>query len=129
MSDNKISRPKKFDLQNREERQTFDSKHLKKASGSYEFGPNSNSTYEEVSNMSEFIERKEFDQFEKRIDNNFNNLNSKIDNLPSTFEDKIEKHVSNAKFQLVMWIIGTSIATGSLLIGAIGLGAKLLGIY
>lgn len=129
MRDNKISRPKEFDLQNREERQILDSKQLKKASGSYEFGPDSNSIYEEVSNMSEFIERKEFDQFEKRIDNNFNNLNSKIDNLPSTFEDKIEKHVSNAKFQLVMWIIGTSIATGSLLIGAIGLGAKLLGIY
>ncbi|ALM56951.1 hypothetical protein [Staphylococcus equorum] len=129
MRDNKISRPKEFDLQNREERQILDSKQLKKASGSYEFGPDSNSIYEEVSNMSEFIERKEFEQFEKRIDNNFNNLNSKIDNLPSTFEDKIEKHVSNAKFQLVMWIIGTSIATGSLLIGAIGLGAKLLGIY
>lgn len=79
--------------------------------------------------MSEFIERKEFDQFEKRIDDNFQNLNSKIDNLPSMFEDKIEKHVSNAKFQLVMWIIGTSIATGSLLITIIGLGAKLLGLY
>ena len=83
----------------------------------------------EVSNMSEFIERKEFEQFEKRIDDNFKNLNSKIDSLPDTFEDKIEKHVSNAKFQLVMWIIGTSITTGSLLIGAIGLGAKLLGLY
>lgn len=78
--------------------------------------------------MSEFIERKEFEQFEKRIDDNFKNLNSKIDSLPDTFEDKIEKHVSNAKFQLVMWIIGTSITTGSLLIGAIGLGAKLLGL-
>lgn len=79
--------------------------------------------------MSEFIERKEFDQFEKRIEDNFKSLNSKIDRLPITFEDKIEKHVNNAKFRIIMWIIGTAIATGSLILGVIGLSAKILGLY
>ena len=40
--------------------------------------------------MSEYIERKEFEQYEKRIDEKFDNLNSKIDALPKIFEDKLE---------------------------------------
>lgn len=122
MSDNKISRPKKFDLQNREERQTFDSKHLKKASGSYEFGPNSNSTYEEVSNMSEFIERKEFEQFEKRMDEKLNALTGKIDELPSRIEDKTKYQISEMKNTQMKWFVATIIAI-------IGLAGRIFGIY
>ncbi|WP_323702837.1 hypothetical protein [Mammaliicoccus sp. Dog046] len=127
MKNNKITRLEHFNIQNKEDRKTFDSKQLKRASGSYEFNPNS--TYEEVSIMSDFIERKEFEQFEKRIDDNFKNLNSKIDSLPIIFEDKIDKHVNKAKVELIMWIIGTAIASGGLILTAIGIGAKLLGIY
>ena len=72
-------------MQHKEERTVIDSKQLKKASGSYEFNPNSNSTYEEVYKMSEYIERKEFERYEKRIDEKFDNLNSKIDSLPEIF--------------------------------------------
>ncbi|WP_159454518.1 hypothetical protein [Staphylococcus cornubiensis] len=86
----KVSRPDEFNIQNKDERVTFDSKNLKKASGSYEFYQNSRSTYEEVNDMSEYISRKEFEQFEKRIDDNFKHLNSKMDSLPDRFSDKME---------------------------------------
>ncbi|AUJ52974.1 hypothetical protein B2G94_09945 [Staphylococcus hominis subsp. hominis] len=44
----------------------------------------------EVEDMSEFIDRKEFEQYEKRIDEKFDNLNSKIDSLPEIFSDKLK---------------------------------------
>ncbi|WP_238446991.1 hypothetical protein [Staphylococcus haemolyticus] len=52
-------------MQHKEERTVIDSKQLKKASGSYEFNPNSNSTYEEVYKMSEYIERKNLNNLKK----------------------------------------------------------------
>lgn len=90
MYNQKISRPKQFKLQEKEERTIIDSGQLKKASGSYEFNPNSNSTYEEVNKMSDYIERKEFEQFEKRIDDRFKNLESKIDDIPNRLSDKLQ---------------------------------------
>ncbi|MEX2947714.1 hypothetical protein ABH521_000860 [Staphylococcus warneri] len=90
MGNEKISRLDQFNLQNKEERTTIDSKQLKKASGSYEFSPNSTSTYEEVAYMSEFVDRKEFEQFEKRIDDKFKTLDSKIDELPNRLHDKLQ---------------------------------------
>ncbi|MCI2954352.1 hypothetical protein FH178_03890 [Staphylococcus caprae] len=90
MVNKKVSRPEQFNLQNKEERTTIDSKQLKRASGSYEFSPNSTSTYEEVAIMSEFVDRKEFEQFEKRIDDKFKTLDSKIDDLPNRFNDKLQ---------------------------------------
>ncbi|HEC2154251.1 hypothetical protein [Staphylococcus delphini] len=86
----KVSRLDVFNIQTKDERVTFDSKHLTKASGSYEFYQNSSSTYEEVINMSEYISRQEFEQLEKRIEDNFKHLNSKIDSLPDRFSDKME---------------------------------------
>lgn len=44
----------------------------------------------EAGKMNEYVERKEFEQFEKRMDDNFRNLNSKIDSLPETFNDKLQ---------------------------------------
>jgi seryl-tRNA synthetase len=90
---------------------------------------NSNNTVNEVIDMSEFIGRKEFEQFEKRIDDKFDTINSKIDNLPNILEDKIEKHVNSAKLQLIIWIVGTSIASGGLLIALLTFVAKLFGLY
>ncbi|WP_305751813.1 hypothetical protein [Mammaliicoccus sciuri] len=83
----------------------------------------------EVTNMSEFISRKEFEQYEKRIDDKFDTLNSKIDNLPNILEDKIEKHVNSAKLQLIIWIVGTSIASGGVLIALLTFIAKLIGLF
>lgn len=50
-----------------------------------DFGENRRSEME-----NNFISKGEFEQYEKRIDERFNNLNSKIDALPKTFEDKLE---------------------------------------
>ncbi|MCE5011345.1 hypothetical protein [Staphylococcus warneri] len=49
----------------------------------------------EVETMSEFVERKEFEQFEKRIDDKFNTLDSKIDDLPNRFNDKLQIALNN----------------------------------
>ncbi|OHS36322.1 hypothetical protein [Staphylococcus sp. HMSC62A08] len=40
--------------------------------------------------MSGFVDRKEFEQFEKRIDDKFKTLDSKIDDLPNRFNDKLQ---------------------------------------
>ncbi|WP_323702676.1 hypothetical protein [Mammaliicoccus sp. Dog046] len=72
--------------------------------------------------MSEFIERKEFDQFEKRIDDKFDNLNKKIDELPLKIEDKIKFQISEMKNTQIKWFIGT-------LIVIICLAGKAFGVY
>jgi len=131
MGNEKVSRPKQFKLQHKEERTIIDSKQLKKASGSYEFSPNSNSTYEEVDKMSEYIERKEFEQYEKRIDEKFDNLNSKIDSLPEIFSDKLkialneraDKERRERKDDKKA-IIGWSISGTSLIIAFLGILGK-----
>lgn len=132
MYNQKISRPKQFKLQDKEERTIFDSRQLKKASGSYEFNPNSNSTYEEVDKMSNYIERKEFEQFEKRIDDRFKNLESKIDDIPNRLSDKLQlalneqmesfrKERKEDKKSIITWTISGT----SLIVTIVGFLAKL----
>lgn len=132
MGNEKVSRPKQFILQHKEERTIIDSKQLKKASGSYEFSPNSNSTYEEVDKMSEYIERKEFEQFEKRIDDRFKSLESKIDDIPNRMSDKLQlalkeqmesfrKERKEDKKSIITWTLSGT----SLIVAIAGLLAKL----
>ena len=132
MGNKKVSRPKQFKLQHKEERTVIDSKQLKKASGSYEFNPNSNSTYEEVYKMSEYIERKEFQQFEKRIDDRFKSLESKIDDIPNRLSDKLQlalneqmesfrKERKEDKKSIITWTLSGT----SLIVAIAGLLAKL----
>lgn len=133
MYNQKISRPKQFKLQDKEERTIIDSGQLKKVSGSYEFNPNSNSTYEEVDKMSDYIERKEFEQFEKRIDDRFKNLESKIDDIPNRFSDKLQlalneqmesfrKERKEDKKSIITWTISGT----SLIVTIVGVLAKLI---
>lgn len=133
MGNKKVSRPEQFKLQHKEERTIIDSRQLKKASGSYEFSPNSNSTYEEVDKMSEYIERKEFEQFEKRIDDRFKNLESKIDDIPNRLSDKLQlalneqmenyrKERKEDKKSIITWTLSGT----SLIVAIAGLLAKLL---
>lgn len=132
MGNKKVSRPKQFKLQHKEERTVIDSKQLKKANGSYEFNPNSNSTYEEVYKMSEYIERKEFEQFEKRIDDRFKSLESKIDDIPNRLSDKLQlalneqmesfrKERKEDKKSIITWTLSGT----SLIVAIAGLLAKL----
>lgn len=117
MKNKKVSNLERFNLQNNKERTMFDSNQLKKASGIYEFNQNSSSTYEEVTNMSEYIRKDTFEQFEKRIDD-------KLDNLPERMADKIDAKISGLEARQTKWFVGIAITAGigtlSLLIGAIG---------
>ncbi|PTJ81563.1 hypothetical protein BUZ84_06025 [Mammaliicoccus sciuri] len=72
--------------------------------------------------MSEFISRKEFEQFEKRIDDKFDNLNNKLDELPERIEDKIKFQISEMKNTQMKWFIGT-------LIAILGVAGKVFGLY
>ncbi|GGH99632.1 MULTISPECIES: hemolysin XhlA family protein [Mammaliicoccus] len=123
MANEKISRLDKFKLENRDERITKDLKELSKASGldfhQYSAGSISSN---EVLNMNEYISRKEFEQFEKRIDDKFDNLNHKIDDLPMKIEDKIKLQISEMKNTQMKWFIGT-------LIAILGVAGKVFGFY
>ncbi|MFI3547387.1 hypothetical protein V5G65_15240 [Mammaliicoccus sciuri] len=123
MTNEKVSRPEKFKLENRDERITKNLDKLPKASG-LDFQKHSigNISSSEVIDMSEFISRKEFEQFEKRIDDKFDNLNNKLDELPERIEDKIKFQISEMKNTQMKWFIGT-------LIAILGVAGKVFGLY
>ncbi|UXV31681.1 hypothetical protein [Mammaliicoccus sciuri] len=123
MTNEKVSRPEKFKLENRDERITKNLDKLPKASG-LDFQKHSigNISSNEVIDVSEFISRKEFEQFEKRIDDKFDNLNNKLDELPERIEDKIKFQISEMKNTQMKWFIGT-------LIAILGVAGKVFGLY
>lgn len=123
MTNEKVSRPEKFKLENRDERITKNLDKLPKASG-LDFQKHSigNINSNEVIDVSEFISRKEFEQFEKRIDDKFDNLNNKLDELPERIEDKIKFQISEMKNTQMKWFIGT-------LIAILGVAGKVFGLY
>lgn len=96
----------------------------------------SDTTINEVIDMSEYISRKEFEQYEKRIDAQFDTINSKIDNLPNLLADKItislnqyEKDIKRDSKEnrkaIITWILsGTGI-----LIALAGLIGRVVGLY
>lgn len=72
--------------------------------------------------MSDFITRKEFEQFEKRIDANLQNINDKLDKLPGQIEDKINLSNEKMKNTQMKWFIG-------IILTLIGLAGRIFGIY
>ncbi|MDH9922002.1 hypothetical protein PZL33_07430 [Staphylococcus hominis] len=69
-----------------------------------------------------FISKGEFEQYEKRIDEKFNNLNSKIDDLPKRIDEKIQFRISEMKNTQMKWFIATLIALA-------GLAGRIFGLY
>lgn len=123
MTNEKVSRPEKFKLENRDERITKNLDKLPKASGlNFQKHSIGNISSNEVIDVSEFISRKEFEQFEKRIDDKFDNLNNKLDELPERIEDKIKFQISEMKNTQMKWFIGT-------LIAILGVAGKVFGLY
>ncbi|WP_241958133.1 hypothetical protein [Mammaliicoccus sciuri] len=123
MTNEKVSRPEKFKLENRDERITKNLDKLSKASGlNFQKHSIGNISSNEVIDVSEFISRKEFEQFEKRIDDKFDNLNNKLDELPERIEDKIKFQISEMKNTQMKWFIGT-------LIAILGVAGKVFGLY
>ncbi|KTT79868.1 hypothetical protein NS202_12115 [Mammaliicoccus sciuri] len=121
-------------LQTLKDRKNIDLSQYKKAAG-FEIPIDSN-IKNEVSDMSEYISRKEFEQYEKRIDDQFATINTKIDNLPNTLADKItialnqyEKEIKRDSKEnrkaVITWILsGTGI-----LIALAGLIGRVIGLY
>jgi seryl-tRNA synthetase len=68
------------------------------------------------------IDRNEFEQYERRIDDKFENLNDKINNLPNIIEDKIKYQIADMKNTQIKWFIGTLIVT-------LGLAGRVFGLY
>lgn len=57
----------------------------------------------EMGDMSnEFITKSEFNQFEKRVDEKFLHLNSKIDDLPNRFEDKLKLSITQMQNEIII---------------------------
>lgn len=129
----KISRPKKFEMQKQNDRVTKDLKDLPKASG-LEFHSKSQSITSEAIDMSDYLQKGEFEQYEKRIDERINHLNSKIDALPELFADKLEialgKRAEDERKERKddkKAIIGWSISGTSLIIAFLGILGKAFG--
>lgn len=84
-------------------------------------------------NMSNFVTKDEFSQYEKRIDDKFTHLNDKIDSLPERMADKMNLAVATEINKLkdemqkenktnVRWFIGIAV---SIVLGLL----KLFGIF
>lgn len=76
----------------------------------------------EADPMTNYIERKEFEQFEKRIDDNLSNINSKLDKLPDQIETKINLSAEKMKNSQMKWFIG-------IIVSILGLAGRIFGIY
>ncbi|MEK4758540.1 hypothetical protein NSS69_11430 [Macrococcus sp. FSL W8-0367] len=82
----------------------------------------SDNSIKEADSMPDFIERKEFEQFEKRIDDNLSNINSKLDKLPDQIETKINLSAEKMKNSQMKWFIG-------IIVSILGLAGRIFGIY
>lgn len=68
------------------------------------------------------IDRNEFEQYERRIDEKFETLNYKINNLPNIIEDKMKYQIADMKNTQIKWFVGTILVT-------LGLAGRVFGLY
>lgn len=68
------------------------------------------------------IDRNEFEQYERRIDEKFETLNDKINNLPNIIEDKMKYQIVDMKNTQIKWFVGTILVT-------LGLAGRVFGLY
>ncbi|KYH14164.1 hypothetical protein [Staphylococcus kloosii] len=68
------------------------------------------------------IDRNEFEQYERRIDEKFETLNDKINNLPNIIEDKMKYQIADMKNTQIKWFVGTILVT-------LGLAGRVFGLY
>lgn len=64
--------------------------------------------------MSEYISKGEFEQYEKRVDEKLSNINDKIDDIPNKLDNKIELHFEKMKNSQMKWFIGILLALAGL---------------
>lgn len=72
--------------------------------------------------MSDYITKETFEQMEKRIDDKFEHLFDKIDDLPKIMESNMKYQISEMKNIQFKWFIGTMIAIA-------GVAGKVFGLY
>lgn len=68
------------------------------------------------------ITEREFEQFENRINDKLSNIDSKVDKIPESLDQKIELHFEKMKNTQTKWFIGV-------LIALLGLAGRIFGIY
>lgn len=73
-------------------------------------------------NMDNYVTRKEFEQFEKRVDDNLKSINTSIDALPERLDEKIDTKIEKMKNKQLMYFIGTIIAIA-------GIAGRIFGLY
>ncbi len=94
-------------------------------SGSYAIRGNGNSLISEVDTMSiDYIARPEFDQFEKRLDSKFENVELSIDNAVKSLKEEIKHEKLTTKRFWVGISVPAIIGLGSLVVSIIGLFIK-----
>lgn len=68
------------------------------------------------------IDRNEFEQCERRIDEKFETLKDKINNLPNIIEDKMKYQIADMKNTQIKWFVGTILVK-------LGLAGRVFGLY
>lgn len=73
-------------------------------------------------NMDNFVTRKEFEQFEKRMDENLKSINSTIDGIPDRIDEKLDTKIEKMKNEQMRWFAVT-------IIGILGIAGRVFGLY
>lgn len=76
---------------------------------------------EGVDGMTNITER-EFEQFEKRIDDKLSSIESKIDSIPDALDTKIELQFEKMKNTQIKWFIG-------IILTILGIAGRVFGLY
>lgn len=72
--------------------------------------------------MDNYVTRKEFEQFEKRVDDNLKSINTSIVALPERLDEKIDTKIEKMKNKQLVYFIGTIIAIA-------GVAGRIFGLY
>lgn len=89
-------------------------------SSNYESGDIMNNNY---------VTQEQFSEHKAHMDTRFNSIEKSIENLPKNIINEIKVEFSNDAKTTKRWLIGTTIATGSLLLGFLGLAGRIFGLY
>lgn len=72
--------------------------------------------------MDNYVTRKEFEQFEKRVDDNLKSINASIVSLPERIDEKVDVKIEKMKNTQLIYFIGTIVAIT-------GIAGRIFGLY
>lgn len=89
-------------------------------SSNYESGDIMNNNY---------VTQEQFSEHKAHMDTRFNSIEKSIENLPKNIINEIKVEFSNDAKTTKRWLIGTTLTTGTLLLGVLGLAGRIFGLY